>query len=340
MNDLAVVALTPHGRELGQRIVAALGRGTVFSAEGGARPQLAELFQAGRPLICVMALGIVVRIIGPLAQDKETDPPVVVVDEAGQFAISVLGGHVAGANELAKEVANGLGAVVVITTASDALGVPPVDLIGRDWGWKIERRENLKRVAAAVVRGETIGVYQDIGRRDWWSVFGEWPRSFQWIKVWPPKGYWAAVLAITDLQLAGLDLYPGLSYRPPTLVLGIGCKRGVSCAALEEMFQHVCRAQGFSPLSLGSVATISLKADEPGLLEFTAVHHVPLRIFSPEEIAAVPDLPSPSQQVKDKIGVWGVAEPAALLAANTDRLVMRKERGPGITMALARRENV
>jgi cobalt-precorrin 5A hydrolase len=340
MTDPVIAALTPHGQELGRQIARALGRGEVVVVADGAASRLQELFVAGRPLVCIMALGIVVRILGPLARNKEKDPPVVVVDEAGQFAISVLGGHVGGANALAKQVATVLGAVPVITTASDVLGLPPVDLIGRDWGWKIEQGTNLKRVAAAAIRGEIIGVYQDIGRRDWWQQFGDGPATFQQFKFWPPQGYWAGVLAITDLMLPSLELYPTVVYRPPTLVLGVGCRRGVPVAEIEDMFQSVCRDQGFAPLSLALVATAALKADEPGLVEFASRHGVPLRSFSLEELAQVPDLPSPSEAVRQKFGIPGVAEPAALLAAPDGRLVMPKVKSTRVTMALARREDV
>jgi cobalt-precorrin 5A hydrolase len=338
VNDPAVVVLTPNGRALGQRLVRALGRGEVVSAEGDARQTLQELFGAGRPLVCVMALGIVVRLVGPLARHKDADPPVVAVDEAGNFAISVLGGHAAGANALAKEVARALGAVPVITTASDALGLPPVDLIGRDWGWQIERRENLTKVAAAVVRGETIGVYQNAGQRDWWQPFGEWPATFQLIKSWPPVGHWAGLLVISDVWLPALDLWPTVVYRPRSLVLGTGCRRGVPVEEIEAMFQYVCKTRGFSPLSLGLVATVSLKADEPGLQAFAGRHQVPLVSYPPQELAAVKNLPTPSEKVRGKIGIAGVAEPAAMLAACADWLLMPKYRGERVTMALARRE--
>ena len=125
MNELAIVAMTPNGLELGQRIAQAVGHGEVLPAEGEVRSKLTEVFLAGRPLVCIMALGIVVRTLGPLAKNKVTDPPVVVVDEAGQFAISVLGGHVGGANELTKKVAKAINAVPVITTASP---VPPTEI--------------------------------------------------------------------------------------------------------------------------------------------------------------------------------------------------------------------
>jgi len=333
--------LTPGGLALGERLARSI-HGEVVFAQHAARQTMEELFQAGRPLVCIMALGIVVRILGPLARDKKTDAPVVVVDEAGRFAISVLGGHEGGANALAKEVAKVLGALAVITTASDALGLPAVDLIGREWGWRIEGegegRDNLTKVAAAVVRGEPIGVYQDAGRADWWQVFGEWPSSFHRIESWPPTGSWPGLLAISDRWLARLDECPVVVFRPPSLVLGTGCRRGVPVEEFEALFKELCQTRGFAPLSLGIVATVSLKANEPGLLEFAARHGVPVVSYAPEELAQVASLPTPSEKVRAKIGMPGVAEPAAMLAAGATSLLLPKHRGQRLTMALARRE--
>jgi cobalt-precorrin 5A hydrolase len=337
VSEPVIVCLTSNGQALGQRLTNALG-GEVILAEDGARQTLERMFEARRPLVCIMALGIVVRILGPLARDKANDPPVVVVDETGQFAISVLGGHERGANALAQRVAETLGAVPVITTASDRLGLPALDLIGRDWGWQIERRENLTKVAAATVRGEPVGVYQTAGRRDWWQPFGDWPANFRWLKTWPPLGNWAGLLLIADVTLPAVYHCPFVVYRPRTLVLGTGCRRGVPDHEIEAMFLQVCKTGGFAPLSLGVVATVTLKANEPGLLEFAARHQVPLVTYSPEELAQVGPLPSPSEKVRAKIGIAGVAEPAAMRAAGNRTLLVPKIRGERITMALARRE--
>jgi cobalamin biosynthesis protein CbiG len=287
-----------------------------------------------------MALGIVVRLLGPLAQDKHSEPAVLVIDEAGRFVIPVLGGHSGGANALALEAARALGAVAVLTTASEALGLPAVDLIGREWGWKIEPISQLTAVAAAVVRGERVGVWQDAGRRDWWRPFGDWPASFVQLDGWPPAGAWAGLLVISDQEIRDPECAPLIVYRPPSLVLGVGCRRGVPFAEIEEMFQEVCRSQRLAPLSLGAVATASLKADEPGLIEFAARHDVPLRAFGLEELRSVGPLPTPSEAVRARVGVAGVAEPAAMLAAPTRSLLMPKRRSRRVTMALARREGV
>jgi cobalt-precorrin 5A hydrolase len=339
MSEPAITALTPRGLDLGRRLAGALGRGEVVPVRGQAGTTLRELFAAGRPLICIMPLGVVVRLLGPVLSDKQAEPAVVVVDEAGRFAVSVLGGHAGGGNALARRVAEVLGAVPVVTTASDALGLPAVDLIGRDRGWRVEDPAGLTAAAAAVVRGEPVGVYQDAGRPDWWQEFGPWPEHFRRLETLPPPGDLAALLVISDrlLPLSVDQKAPAVVYRPPTLVLGAGCKRGVPAAEFEALFAQVWAEHGLSPLSLAAVATVSLKADEPGLLAFAAGHGVPLRVFSREELAGVGPLPTPSERVRQKIGIAGVAEPAALLAAGAERLLVTKVRGPRVTMAVARR---
>jgi cobalt-precorrin 5A hydrolase len=321
-------------------LAGALDGAEALSIQGQTRQTLQDLFRAGRPLVCVMSLGVVVRLLGPILADKHTEPPVVVVDEAGRFAISVLGGHAGGANDLAGRVAAVLGAVPVVTTASDVLGLPAVDLIGKRDGWRIENPDCLTAVAAAVVRGEPVGVYQDAGRRNWWQEFGDWPEHFHRLECLLAGAVgFSAVLAISDRvwPLSGNEKTPVLFYRPPTLVLGAGCKRGVPLPEFEELFGQVCSTHRLSPLSLAEIATVSLKADEPGLLEFAARHGVALRSFTVEELATVGPLPTPSERVRAKIGIAGVAEPAALLAAKTDHLLVPKVRGKRVTMAVTQR---
>jgi cobalamin biosynthesis protein CbiG len=337
MLDPLIVALTPRARELGQRLVQGIGQGEVVLAQGSLRETLTEAFAAGRPLVCVMALGIVVRTLGPQLRDKKSDPAVLAVDEGGRFVIPVLGGHAAGANDLARRAAETLGAVPVITTASDALGLPGVDLIGRAWGWQIEGTEHLTALAAATVRGEPVGVWQDAGQRDWWEAFGTWPTSFARLDKWPPAGRWSGLLVISDRALEVEGHGPAVVYRPPTLVLGVGCRRGVPRAEIAELFQQVCHDEGVSPLSLGVVATAVLKLNEPGLVEFAAGQGAPLWAYTLTELAGVGPLPTPSETVRARVGIAGVAEPAAMLAAQSRSLLMPKRRGGRVTMALARR---
>ncbi|WP_406697546.1 cobalamin biosynthesis protein [Singulisphaera sp. Ch08] len=312
----------------------------VFGWLGPLRLVFPTLWERHEAIVAVMALGIVVRLAGPLAIDKRRDPAVVVVDDAGRFAISVLGGHGAGANELACQVAEVLGAQPVITTASDARGLPAVDQLGRDQGWTIERAQNLTRVAAAVVRRGTIAVWQDAGSLDWWRRFGPWPSHFHRLRSWdelPALGA-SALLVISDrLEPENLPEEQTLVYRPPTLVAGIGCRRGVSLETIAAWTETVLLANGLAVGSLAALATVTLKVDEPGLLAFATARQLPLVAFPPDHLANHPGIETPSERVRSKIGIPAVAEPSALRASGASRLLVTKQKGPGVTVALARK---
>ncbi len=291
-------------------------------------------------IVAVMALGIVFRLFGRLAEDKRRDPAVVCVDDAGRFAIAVLGGHLGGANRLADEVARTLGARAVITTAGDSAGLPAVDLIGRDAGWVVERAENLTRVAAAVVRRQAVAVWQDAGDPGWFREFGPWPDHFRKITAWEdlPDLAPAALLVISDRTIPdGLPADRTVVYRPPTLVAGIGCRRGTSRETIERWVATVMDGHGLAGWSLAAVATVMLKIDEPGLIDFARSRDLPLIGFPDHHLAGHPGIETPSERVLAKVGLAAVAEPAALRGAGALRLLVPKQKGPGVTLALARR---
>jgi cobalt-precorrin 5A hydrolase len=311
----------------------------VFGWDGPLRSLVPGAWARYDAIVAVMALGIVVRLFGPLAIDKRRDPAIVAVDDAGRFSIAVLGGHEGGANRLAEEVALILGTRAVVTTASDASGLPPVDLIGSDRGWIIERAENLTRVAAAVVRRQRVAVWQDAGSPDWWRRFGDWPDHFtrvdslEVVRALDPS----ALLFISDRAVPeGLSADRTLIYRPPTLVAGVGCKRGTPRSTIDAWVETIFDRYGLSTHSLAALATVILKVDEPGLIEFARSRGVPLVAFPAEQLADHPGIETPSEQVRSRIGLVAVAEPAALRASGASRLLVSKQKGPGVTLALAR----
>jgi cobalt-precorrin 5A hydrolase len=322
----------------------AAGEPGVFGWVGPLRKVFPAIWERSDAIVAVMALGIVVRLAGPLARDKRRDPALVAVDDAGRFAVSVLGGHGAGANELAEQVAAALGSLPVVTTASEARRVPAVDRIGREAGWTIERAENLTRVAADVVRGQPVAVWQDAGAPDWWRPFGPWPRHFVRLRGWDELATLrptpTALLVISDRRVPESLPVPDdhiLIYRPPTLVAGIGCKRGTPRASIEGWARRVLDAHGLAWHSLSALATVTLKMDEPGLLAFAAESGLPLVAFPPAQLDAQPGIATPSERVRAKIGIAAVAEPAALRASGAGQLLVNKQVGPGVTLAIARR---
>jgi cobalt-precorrin 5A hydrolase len=239
---VAVVAITRHGIAHAGRVVAALpgarlfapgkfraeaeaaapGAATCFS--GGTGDQVPALFAAFDGIVCVVSLGAVVRLIAPHLQGKDVDPAVVVLDEGGRFVIPVLSGHVGGANALAAQLAEKLGATPVFTTASDSRETLAVDLLGREFGWTIEApKDNLTRAAAAVVNDAPVAIVQEAGEKHWWSRAAPLPSNlhlFESLDDVAPDAF-AAVLWISrrDPAMAAVhfDRLAGklVTYRPP-----------------------------------------------------------------------------------------------------------------------------
>lgn len=184
---IAVVSITRHGIALAGRVVAALPGARLFAPEkfraeaedaapgaaatytGKTGDQIPALFANFDGIVAIVSLGALVRLIAPHLKDKEQDPGVVVIDEAGRFAIPMLSGHLGGANALAGHLANTLGATPVLTTASDSRQTLAVDLLGRELGWTFEAsHDEVVKASAAVVNDEPVALVQEAGSPDWW----------------------------------------------------------------------------------------------------------------------------------------------------------------------------
>jgi cobalt-precorrin 5A hydrolase len=184
---VCIVAITKHGAAQAAKLAAALPQAqvctsakfaeafaglpnTVKAYDGALRDQIGPLFVEQDQLVFFVSLGAVVRLIAPHLRDKDVDPGVIVVDDAGQYVIPVLSGHVGGANEWSERVADLIGATPVLTTASDVGKTIPVDILGRHLGWRVEAPKiNITRVSAHVVNGEPIAFVQEAGSRHWWT---------------------------------------------------------------------------------------------------------------------------------------------------------------------------
>lgn len=351
---IAVIAITRNGAKLGTRIVASLkgARLKVMAkyadvAGHGCEPfempvqqVLSDAFFSCDGLVLIMSLGAVVRLIAPLLRDKRVDPAVVVVDDAGKYVISALSGHLGGANALAEEVAAILGAIPVITTASDANRTLAVDLLGREFGWILEHDAFVTPASAAVVNGFPVAIWQTTGERDWWRLPDPLPENLRLVSTLDEvvRGHFDACLLITDLILDRHQLgkLPNpVVYRPKSLVAGVGCNRGTSALEIEQMITRVLAGAGLSPLSLAMLATLDIKRDEPGVLELASRLRVPLHFFSADELRRI-EFPTPSETVAKWVGITGVAEPAAILASGGE-LIVPKHKSGNVTVAIARK---
>lgn len=195
---------------------------TVHAYSGAFRDEIATLFTEFDQLVFFVSLGAVVRLIAPHLKSKDEDPGVLVVDDAGQFVIPVLSGHVGGANAMAEQVAGLLGATAVLTTASDVGKTIPVDILGRELGWKVEAPKlNITRVSAHVVNGEPVAVVQEVGSPDWWTRPTPLPASIHKFERFEDVdlAHFKAVLWITHAEVTD-ERWQQLNerlvvYRPP-----------------------------------------------------------------------------------------------------------------------------
>ena len=349
----AVVAITRRGAALATEVAAGLDTPTgVYVARGWAEEvgtdaiafdepladRLATLFREAEGIVLVLALGATVRLVAPLLSDKRDDPAVVAVDEAGRFAISVVGGHAGGANALAERVADAIGATAVVSTASDSLGLPAVDLLGREHGWRLDApRAAITRLSTASVNGELVGVFQDAGERQWLRRLPDHWRRFENVETLAAAARPAVVVTDRDLGERDELLDRWVVYRPRTLVLGIGCSTGASADEIEDLARLAVHEAGLSWESVAVVATINRRLQEPGVVTFAQRTGLELRGFAAEALGAVQDLPSPSAEVARHVGTPGVCEPAALLASGGSELVVPKRKSARATVAVARR---
>lgn len=287
-----------------------------------------KMFAEKRAMIFVSATGIAVRAIAPWIRDKMTDPPVVTVDEGAQFVIPLLSGHVGGANELARHIADWLEAVPVITTATDVNGKFAVDLFASAYHMTIIDRKEAKNISAAVLEGKQIGVFSDlpIKKLPDGFVMDRWCEENICITVKDPS--------FPEKKASYLRLVPR------AVVLGVGCRRGTDPEFMKEKVFALLKEHGIDPAAVKAIASVDVKQDEPAVLGLKQVFdgeclHQPCeqRFYTPEQLIQVPGDFKESAFVKKQIGVGNVCERSACAAGG--KLLVEKQAGDGITLAAA-----
>ena len=306
-----------------------------------------EKFSESEALVFVGATGIAVRNIAPYIEDKMTDPAVISVDEKGAYIIPILGGHVGGANELARKIAEVLGGESVVTTATDINKKFSVDTWAVSQGLVIASREAAKEISAEILERDVL-LKSDL------PIKGELP---------------AGVKSASDVVSAASNagIYIGwkkeepfkktLRLIPCILHLGIGCRKGTSAEKIRAFVEKVLEEENIDIRAIKGVASIDIKSNEEGLLAFAAEEGVPINFYSAEELAELPGDFSSSTFVEGVTGVDNVCERAAVMnamrgsvksamsgaeqktekesASNEPLLIVRKTAADGVTLAIA-----
>lgn len=337
--NIAIILVSEGGLPTARLISHELGEAPVFTTHTLEGCQtipsyvqfLSAHFCAYDLFVFIGAMGICIRSIAPFIKDKYTDPAILCVDSTGRFVVSVLSGHIGGANDWARRVAAITGGEAVVTTQSDNTGLWALDTLARRFDWRTEittgcMRAEMNKVISLFVGNEPTALLLDVRDRgtdylertlpEHVSVFYRFedirPEAFRLIIAVTPFIYTADV--------------PILYYRPRVLHVGIGCRRDSAPEGVAEHMAAVMEAHRLSPLSIRSVATIELKKDEPLFHALAQTWEAEKHVYRADELVDI-TVPNPSQKVFDTTGVWGVAESAAQRASGGGRLVMEKQKG-------------
>ena len=301
-----------------------------------------EQFDTADGIIFLGATGIAVRSIAPYVQSKKADPAVLVIDECGNFVISLLSGHLGGANELARTAAEILHAVPVVTTATDLHQKFAVDVFAKKNHCHIFRMKEAKEVSAALLAGEPVGFYSEFPWEGelpegliWWSGENEEENREKTDRNGNQKKSDQAEMDDWNAK-AGLSGKPSLKPEigiavtihknclpfartthvvPPVVFLGMGCKKGKEWSAVETLAQAILEQNQIYPEAVAALASIDVKKEEPGLLALAERLDIPFQTFSSEELLAVEGEFTPSSFVRQTVGVDNVCERSAMKAA-------------------------
>lgn len=342
---VAVWALTPAGAALGRRIAAGLDATLYLSRaaagdDAGADTAVFETLgealareycnHVGHVLIC--AAGIAVRLLAPLLTNKTNDPAVVVCDQAGRHAVSLVSGHLGGANAMAREVAEITGGEAVITTATDTAGLPAVDVLAAEAGLTIMNMADVRMVSAALLAGARPQLF-DPGNR----LGLEEAHETMFERVESPEGVTAPAVVV-DWRLRAPYAAEGVLHLAPQVVcVGIGCRRNIAGHVVSEALDIFLNDNGIVAAALCGLASIDAKAEEAGILATARQRDLTFTTYLAGELGVV-EVPNPSARVASHMGVESVCEAAAILLAEMGELVVPKTVWNGVTLAVAVRK--
>ena len=348
MENVSVLAITKNGINIGEKLKELFPNWDIFvpsklSNENKSiiwyseptSDKIIELFKNSNALICLFSLGAVIRLIAPHLKDKKTDPAVIVIDDKTNFVISVLSGHIGGANELTQEISEKLNALPVITTAADVNKTIAVDLVGREFGWRIDDDTTVTKISAHMVNAEPIGVFQQTNDQKWYKQL---PKnvtiydSLEELKKSNSKAHLIISDEIIDNELS----QESVIYRPQSLVIGIGLHWDTTKDTIKEGIEHCLKKFNLSSKSIAKLVSIKKPEDVQGLIDLGKEMQVPVEYVDREELAEI-ITPNPSTTVKAFEGTASVSEAAAIKVSKGELIVEKQKFPPNLTVAIARK---
>ena len=335
----AIWAITPNGVKLAGKMVTHLEK-TDFYLQAklnahrdntGAisfdelKPSIQRLFHRYHHHVFIFATGIAVRVIAPLLESKLSDPSVTVVDDSGQFSISLVSGHLGGGNEKAMDIARIIGALPVITTATDVNRLPAIDMIAKKSGVIIETPDLIKSVNMSILSGKKI-ILEDKG-----SHLTPYLNETFVTQVQNPKTI-SVVCTDTDKKVPRGTML----LRPKTFSIGIGCNRDTSVEEIWDLIALVFRKNELSVKSIRSIGTIDIKMNEKGISEVKDKLKVRIDYYTKAQLNQVKGVVTPSAMAQKHTGAKNVCEAAAILSSLKGNLIIPKQKSENVTLAVAR----
>ncbi len=325
----AILYLSERGRDLSNKIKVGLKDSFVIDDNEKVGVTIEKIWSEYDRFIFVMSIGIVIRSINGLINNKKTDPCVVVVDEAGMFAVSLLSGHIGGGNALSEEVSKVINSTAVITTASDRVGHTSLDLWALTNKLLVEDDTILTKTSAKLLKKGFLNLFIDL------PYHGKIPKDIKVCHEVQDADVYVGYREHTKISDECLIL------RPRILSVGIGCNRNTPHAEISESMCELFKSKGISQNCCEIVCSSDVKIDENGILQFARKNGLSLKFYSKNQLNSVEGVSASAAAMK-AIGVKGVAEPAAILSATipdkTGELIIEKNKWKNVTIAVARRQ--
>ncbi|WFA10254.1 cobalt-precorrin 5A hydrolase [Tissierella sp. Yu-01] len=296
--------------------------------EGGIRSFINRSWSKYDGFIFISATGIAVRMIASYIKNKAKDPAIIVIDDMAKFVISLLSGHLGGANKVAEWIADEIGVTPVITTASDNRGIDSVDVFAQRNNYHIEDMKSVKEITSMMVNGKRIGIYTE----------DEKMINYDNIEIIEDLSNLDVTLdgaiIVTSVKDIGEINIPFTILRPKNINIGIGCRKGIETEVIVEAIEAALMGKNISVKSLRTIGTVEVKKFEVGIIKAAEHFGCSLKIFGIDDIEQIENKFQKSQFVKDTIGVYSVSEPCAYLLGG--EMITRKSRFNGVTISISK----
>lgn len=335
---IACFSFTDKGKEIGEKLKSLNNNKYNIhhyenkEVKGGIKNLLNSAWKEYDGFIFISATGIALRMINPYIQNKTIDPAIVVVDDMGKFSISLLSGHIGGGNDLAQYIGAEIGAIPVITTATDNRGIESIDNFAKKNNYYIEDMKTVTTITSMMVNGKTIGLYteEDI--------------IINYNNIIIVKDLNNIDSKIDGLIIISSEIHKDKNIEIPKTILipkniniGMGCRKGVESERIIRVIEEIFYSENLYIKGIKAIGTVEVKKDEKGIIDSTKHFNCPMEIFTIDEIKEVEDKFEKSQFVKDTIGVYSVSEPTAYLLGGN--MISKKSKHNGITISISKEIN-